>query len=169
MFFYIFILFLIVQRLAELNIARRNENISKRNGGIEYDTKGYKIIVLMHVSFFIFFIAEFVLFKRQLSGIWIILLIIFIFAQILRYWAITSLGTHWNTKIIIIPGEHLIIKGPYKYFSHPNYIAVIIEIAVIPLLFSCYFTSIIFTLLNLIVLKRRIRIEEEALNSLINL
>nr|NIS07198.1 hypothetical protein [Candidatus Dadabacteria bacterium]NIV40871.1 hypothetical protein [Candidatus Dadabacteria bacterium]NIX14337.1 hypothetical protein [Candidatus Dadabacteria bacterium] len=73
-------------------------------------------------------------------------------------------GKRWCTKILVLKDTDLITSGPYKYFKHPNYIAVIIEFAVIPLLFSCYYTAILFSLLNLIVLRRRIRLEEDALN-----
>jgi methyltransferase len=166
MFFLVFISFLILQRLVELLIARRNEKISKRKGGIEYDAGGYKYIVLMHIFFFISLIIEYTFFSSGINSFSIFLLVIFIAAQIVRYWAIVSLGVNWNTKIIVVPGTANIENGPYKYICHPNYIAVITEIAVIPLIFSCYFTSIIFTLINLILLKRRIRIEEHTLNYL---
>jgi len=83
---------------------------------------------------------------------------------LLRYWAIFTLRKRWNTKILVLPNSEPIRSGVYKYLKHPNYIAVIIEIVIIPLLFSCYYTAIVFSILNLIVLHRRIRIEEEALN-----
>jgi methyltransferase len=120
----------------------------------------------MHTFFFISLITEYSFFSAGINSFSIFLLIVFIAAQILRYWAIASLGVYWNTKIIVVPGAAKIVKGPYKFFGHPNYIAVITEIAVIPLIFSCYFTSIFFTLLNLIVLKRRVGIEEKALKQI---
>ncbi len=168
MFFLIFISFLILQRLVELFIARRNEKISKRNGGFEYDARGYKFIVMMHIFFFISLILEYIFFSSGINSYSIFLFLIFIAAQVVRYWAIVSLGVNWNTKIIVLPGTVKIEKGPYKYINHPNYLVVITEIAVIPLIFSCYFTSIIFTLINFILLKRRISIEECALNSSIH-
>jgi len=163
-FFIIFITVVIVQRISELILAKNNEKYLKSNGAIEYDKRGYKYIVLMHNLFFISVITEFVFLGRQLNEYWQVLLTIFICTQLLRYWAIFTLGKRWNTKILVLPNTQLISYGPYKYLKHPNYIAVIIELAVIPLLFSCYYTAIIFSILNLIVLQRRIRIEEEALN-----
>ncbi len=76
------------------------------------------------------------------------------------------MGDYWNTKILVTPNTHPVNQGPYKYIRHPNYLAVIVEIAVIPLIFSCYFTAVFFSVLNLIVLRRRIRIEEQALSTL---
>ena len=164
--FWIIITILPIQRLLELLIARRNENFVKSKGAKEYDVKGYKVIVLMHIAFFISLISEYIFFGKDLSHYWVLLLITFLVAQILRYWAISALGHYWNTKILVTPNTQPINQGPYKYTRHPNYLAVIVEIAVIPLLFSCYFTAVFFSLLNLIVLRRRIRIEEQALSTL---
>ncbi len=166
MFFYILIGFVIIQRLIELVIAKRNEKISLKNGGVEYDKKGYFVIVIMHIFFFISLFAEKFYFERALNKFWIIFLILFIAAQVLRYWSIISLGSMWNTRIIIIPGSKLVKYGPYKYFKHPNYMAVITELAVIPFMFSCFFTAVIFSSINLLLLKRRIEIEENALEKL---
>jgi methyltransferase len=166
MFFYILIGFVILQRLIELVIAKKNEKISLAKGGVEYDKKGYIVIVIMHILFFISLFAEKFYFERTLNKFWIIFLILFIAAQGLRYWALISLGSMWNTRIIIVPGSELVKHGPYKYFKHPNYMAVITELAVIPFMFSCFFTAIIFTSINLLLLKRRIEIEENALEKL---
>ncbi len=163
-FFIIFITVVIVQRICELILSKRNENHLISKGAVEYDKKGYKYIVLMHNLFFVSLVLEFIVLHRELSTFWEVLLIIFIFTQFLRYWAIFSFGKRWNTKILVLPNTKPIRSGLYKHLKHPNYMAVIIEIAVIPLLFSCYYTAIVFSILNLIVLQRRIRIEEEALN-----
>jgi methyltransferase len=161
--FFVFLLFIILQRAAELTLARRNERILKSQGAIEFDKDGYRVIAAMHVAFFISLIWEKIFLHRTLNTYWIIFVSLFAGAQILRYWAIISLGLHWNTKVLVIPGKKLITKGPYKYIRHPNYIAVIIEIAVIPLIFSCYITATVFSLINFFLLRRRIKIEEGAL------
>ena len=161
--FSIFLLFVILQRLIELLIAKRNEKILKAQGAIEFDKNGYRVIAAMHVVFFISLICEKVFFQRTLNTYWIVFAVLFAGAQVLRYWAIKSLGVYWNTKILVLPNHKLVNTGPYKYLRHPNYIAVIVEIAVIPLIFSCYITAVIFSLINLILLRRRIKIEEDAL------
>ena len=162
-FFWILIAVIILQRFVELFIARRNENILKAKGALEFDKNGYRVIFLMHIAFFISLVSEKLLLYRELNKFWILFLFLFLVAQFIRYWAIKSLGIHWNTKILVIPNNKLVTKGPYKYLRHPNYITVIIEIGVIPLIFSCYITAALFSLLNLLLLKRRIRIEEDAL------
>ena len=155
---------LIVQRVSEYPIARKNEMHMKANGAREFDKSGYRVIVLMHIGFFISLVLEYILLYGKLNKFWIPLLILFILAQFLRYWAIGTLGRYWNTKILVIPETMPINRGPYKYMKHPNYIAVITEIAVIPLIFSCYLTAVVFSILNILVLRRRIKIEEKALS-----
>jgi methyltransferase len=161
--FWIFLLFVISQRIAELILARRNERILKSHGAIEFDKKGYIVIVAMHVLFFVSLIAEKIFLDRTLNPRWTVFALLFVLAQALRYWAIWSLGVFWNTKVLVAPDHNLVTRGPYKYFPHPNYVAVITEIAVIPLMFSCYITAALFSLINLGLLRRRIRIEKDAL------
>lgn len=165
MFFAALYIFLIIQRVLELLWARRNERIVKAKGAVEFDRNGYKSIVFLHVLFFISLFFEKIFFHRELNQLWYIFLIIFILAQFLRYWAIYSLGFYWNTKVLVIPGSKIVNRGPYKFVNHPNYLAVIIEIAVIPVIFSCYYTSLFFTILNILILKRRTKIEETALKN----
>ncbi len=163
-FFILFLSFVMLQRLTELFIAKKNEKILRTMGAKETDRAGYNVIVVMHTLFFVSIICEKLIFNRQLHEFWILLLILFVSVQVLRYWAIMSLGIFWNTKILVIPEHTLIKTGPYKFFDHPNYIAVVVEILVIPLIFSCYIASVIFSILNLFVLKRRIIIETKALS-----
>lgn len=162
-YFLAFYIFLIFQRISELFLAKSNEAATRKQGAVEYDKEGYKYIVFLHTAFLISFLVEKIFLGRELNSFSLVLFIIFIFTQILRYWALSSLGIYWNTKILVVPDLNLVKKGPYKYIKHPNYLAVITEIAVIPLIFSCYLTSIVFTILNLIILRRRINIEEKAL------
>lgn len=162
--FLIIVSLIVIQRIFELLIAGRNERTQKKEGAVEYDRKGYRVIVAMHVCFFVSLVLEYTFLKRTLNAYWELFILVFVLAQILRYWSIASLGKYWNTKILVKPGTPLIRKGPYKYLKHPNYLAVVIEIAVIPLIFSCYLTSLIFSVTNLVLLSRRINIEERALS-----
>ncbi|HQT92605.1 MAG TPA: isoprenylcysteine carboxylmethyltransferase family protein [Candidatus Kryptobacter bacterium] len=160
---YIFLLFLSIQRIIELVIAGRHERILMKLGAVEVDPTGYRVIVAMHAAFFVSLVLESLAMKRSPSQYWILLSVIFAAAQLLRYWAISSLGVYWNTKIILAPNHPPITRGPYKYIRHPNYAAVIAEIAIIPLIFSCYITAALFTFINALLLRRRIRIETIAL------
>ena len=162
-FFWCFISFVILQRFGELLHAKKNAKKMYLNGAEEFDRTGYRFIVFMHIAFFVSVITEKILLHREMGYLWKILFLIFILAQFIRYWAVTSLGINWNTRIIAVPGSSLVSAGPYKFFRHPNYVVVVIEIALIPLIFGCYYTAFFFSLMNLIVLKRRIGIEESVL------
>jgi len=165
-FFFVLVSIVILQRISELLISKRNEKIMLSKGGVEFGQRHYKFIVVVHSLFFVSLIFEKIMLKRELSDFWVYLFIIFLLAQFLRYWAIISLGVHWNTRVIVIPGDKLIVRGPYKFMHHPNYLAVTIELAVIPLIFSCYITALAILVLYLILLKERISVENEALATL---
>ncbi|MFJ8237772.1 isoprenylcysteine carboxyl methyltransferase family protein [Ureibacillus sp. NPDC094379] len=163
MIFFIIVSFVIAQRLIEVSVAKRNEKRMLRKGAYEVGASHYPIMILLHVSFFISLIIEVLLVDRPLSPIFLLLFIIFLGTQALRIWCLSTLGEYWNTKIIILPGANVVKKGPYKYIRHPNYLVVCIEILLLPTMFQAYFTAIIFTLLNFIMLSVRIPMEEKAL------
>lgn len=163
MLFMLVIGIVIIQRLVELRVAKNNEKWMKAQGAIEAGASHYPFMILLHTAFFISLIVEVVFFDRTLSPYWVPLLVIFLLAQAARIWCLTSLGKFWNTKIIILPGANVVQKGPYKFIRHPNYVIVCTEILVLPLLFQAYFTAVLFTILNFIILSIRIPAEERAL------
>ena len=163
MLFFSFICLIVLQRSIELWIAKRNEHQMKIQGALEYGTEHYPWMLLLHTGFFTMLILEVVTLNRELSALWLLLAILFLIAQIGRIWVIYTLGSHWNTKIIVLPNSEVIVKGPYKYIRHPNYVIVATEILVISLLFNAFFTCVIFTLLNVWMMKVRIPIEERAM------
>ena len=155
--------FIIIQRILELLVARNNEKWIKSKGGYEVGANHYPYMVAIHIGFFISLIIEFMVFKQAVSPFWLLLFVIFISLQIMRVWVIASLGRFWNTKILVLPGAHVVKKGPFHFIRHPNYVVVTSEIIIIPLMFEAYFTAIVFTLLNIIILSVRIPKEEAAL------
>ncbi|MBS4194446.1 isoprenylcysteine carboxyl methyltransferase family protein [Lederbergia citri] len=163
MFFLILLLIVIAQRLIELRIAKRNEQWMLTSGAKEYGQSHYQLMVLMHIGFFLSLIVEYLIRKPALNSYWQALLFIFIIVQIGRIWVIVTLGKYWNTKIIVLSGTYVVKKGPFKYVKHPNYIIVTIELFVIPMIFNLYITAILFLILNQIILRVRIPIEEKAL------
>ena len=161
MVFILFISFIIVLRIGELILAKSNERWLLQNNAVEYGKKHYPFIVALHTLFLISVIAEY--FYRQDSSYNIVLLIFYFALLGFKAWVIFSLGKFWNTKIYRAPNFPLVDKGPYKYFRHPNYLVVIAEIAVIPLIFHLYYTAAVFSALNLIMLYVRIKEENKAL------
>jgi methyltransferase len=160
-FFAALVLIFIAERLLELRSAQRNTRRLLEHGGREFGAQHYWWIVTMHVMFFVSLIVEFQWSDRLLSQLWVVPFCILLFAQALRFWARAALGGRWTSRIIIIPGEELISTGPYRFFSHPIYVAVVLELFALPLIFNLYITCIVFTIANAIVLSR-IRIPEES-------
>jgi len=155
--FIIFISFFILQRISELVIARRNEKWLLQQGAVEYGKAHYHFIVALHTLFIFSIIAEYLL-RGQPPISWPFL-VIFLMVLSFKFWALSSLGKYWNTKIYRIPRVYPVKKGPYKFFKHPNYMEVVCEIAIIPLVFHLYYTAIIFTILNAAMLTVRITVE----------
>ncbi len=159
--FYYFLTFIIVVRIIELIIAKKNEKWLRSEGAVEYGREHYKYFIMLHTGFFISLIIEYNL--SPFSGINYIPVILFFIVQIFRLSVFISLGKYWNTRILVIPGRILVKKGLYKYFKHPNYIIVILEFILIPLSFYLFVSLLIFSVLNLVILSVRIKTENKAL------
>jgi len=148
-----------VQRLGELLLANRNTRRLLAQGAVETGARHYPFIVLLHGAW--------------LAGLWglawdrpvnLIWLAIFVVLQAARAWVIATLGRRWTTRIITLPGAPLVRTGPYRLVSHPNYVVVAAEIAVLPLAFGLTAYAVAFSVLNAAVLRVRIRAEGKALN-----
>ena len=152
--------FVTAQRLIELPIARANTARLLAAGGREVAPGHYPLIVAMHAAW----LASLWVFAlgRPIS---IPLLILFGLAEVARIWVLRTLGPRWTTRIIVVPGEKLVARGPYRFLSHPNYAVVVAEIASLPMVFGLWEIAVIFSILNLAILSIRIRAENRALES----
>lgn len=145
-------------RLGELVLARANTRALFAKGAREVEPGHYPAIVLLHTLW----LAALWLFGagQPVNLVW---LAIFLVLQVARVWVLATLGSRWTTRILIVPGETLVARGPYKYFSHPNYLVVIGEIAVLPLCLGLTWVAVLFTVLNAAILTIRIRAENAGL------
>lgn len=164
--FDLFLVLLIAQRLTELALARRNEESMRALGAVEVAHGHYRWAILLHAGFFVALAAEVYGFHRQPAKWAWVPLVLFLASQILRYWAMRTLGPYWNTKILVLPGARRIAVGPYRWLRHPNYLAVVVELAAIPLVFQAYLTAVVFSVLNGLFLAVRIPAENRALEQL---
>ena len=155
------------ERLVELVVARRNLIWSRAQGGVEVGFGHYPFMVALHTALLVGCVAEVWLLDRPfLPWLGWPMLAILVAAQALRWWCIATLGPRWNTRVIVIPGAPRIKGGPYRFFSHPNYVAVVAEGIALPLLHSAWITACVFTVLNAALLTARIRTENAALERL---
>jgi methyltransferase len=148
-----------LQRLGELVLAARNTRDLRAAGAIELDANGYPLFVLLHAAW----LASLALFVPASAPASWPLLAVFAVLQLGRVWVIASLGRHWTTRLIVLPGRPLARSGPYRFINHPNYLIVAAEIAVLPLAFGAVAIAAVFSAANLALLARRISIEERAL------
>ncbi|WP_081260291.1 MULTISPECIES: isoprenylcysteine carboxylmethyltransferase family protein [Parageobacillus] len=166
--FYLFFLFIVIERVVELTIARRNERTLKAMGAKEFGVRHYRWIVIMHILFLLSFASESLAKGADLSPRWPLLFGLFVATQGLRVWTLRSLGRFWNTKILVLPNAKVVAKGPYRWLRHPNYLVVVLEMWLIPLMFQAYGTALVFSVANAVMLAIRIDVEEKALKSLTN-
>jgi len=155
----------IVQRLSELFLARRNYRWAMHRGGREYGADHYWLFVVLHSLWLVCMALESSILQPSVPTWWPFALALVMVAQVLRYWAITTLGRCWNTRIVVFDQMATVHAGPYRYLKHPNYVAVAIEIAAIPLLVGAWYTALLFSLANgALLMLIRIPAEERAMN-----
>lgn len=157
---------LAVQRLLEVRISNHHAVALLHNGGHEYAPGQYRVMKLLHSSWFVAMVFEVVALRRTFRPrLAAVAGLLFLLGQFLRYAAIRTLGQRWTARLITLPGAPPVTDGIYRHMRHPNYLGVILEIAAVPLIYSAYWTALIFSIANLLLLQARIRAEEQALVS----
>lgn len=159
-FAYAILLLVAGQRLGELVIAKRNTAALLARGAVEIGAPHYPLIVALHTIWLVA-LAGWVTLKSPAVNL--ALLAVFACLQAARLWVLWSLGPYWTTRIITLPGAPLVRRGPYRFVRHPNYLVVVLEIAVLPLVFGAWALAAIFSLMNAAILYVRIRAENRAL------
>jgi methyltransferase len=147
-----------LQRLGELWLSNRNTRRLIAKGAREHSPGHYPLIVAVHAAWLValWWLAP----GRPVDGFW---LAMFLAVELARIWVLASLGSRWTTRIIVIPDARLVRRGPYRFVNHPNYVVVVAEIAVLPLVFGLWKVALVFTLLNAAILAIRIPAENAAL------
>lgn len=147
------------QRLGELALARRNTERLLAAGAYEEGAAHYPFLVGLHALWLVMLL----LYVPADAGLSWPLLGLFGLLQAARVWVIASLGRFWTTRIITLPRAPLVRRGPYRWVKHPNYLIVALEIPVLPAAFGAWEIALVLGLLNLFMLRWRIRVEETAL------
>jgi methyltransferase len=162
---YLVVLVVVVaERLFELRLTRRNERAVRARGAVEAGAEHYPILTVLHGAFLVCCVLEVLLLQRPfVPAIAAISGAALVGTMALRYWAVSSLGDRWNTRVLVEPGVPAVTSGPYRFLGHPNYLAVVVEIAALPMLHTAWLTAILFTVLNAWMLRLRIAVEERAL------
>ncbi len=150
-----------LQRLGELVYSSRNTRALLAKGAVEAGRAHYPLIVLLHAAWLVAIVATLPA-SPPIHWPAVALLVVL---QGLRLWVIATLGPYWTTRILTLPGAPLVRDGPYRFLRHPNYLVVVVEIALLPLAFGQVAIAVVFSILNAAMLWWRIRIEDQALQA----
>jgi methyltransferase len=154
------------ERVAELLLSRRNARIAIGRGGRESGAAHFRWMAMVHALFLPCCAAEVLLLHRPFPGLaGYAFAAAALAAQALRWWAIASLGWRWNVLVIVVPGDPPVRRGPYRFLRHPNYVAVAIEMLCVPMVHCAFLCAVLFSTLNVLLLRVRIRVEEQALGA----
>jgi methyltransferase len=152
------------ERVAELVVSQRHAAASLRRGGVESGQGHFPVMVALHTALLIgCWVEPFALHRSFIPALGWPMIALVVAANTLRWWCIATLGLRWTARVIVIPGMPLVKVGPYRWFAHPNYVAVIVEGMALPLAGSAWITACAFTALNAALLTVRVRCETQAL------
>lgn len=168
-FFFALIALTAVERLVELRYSKRHAAWAFAHGGEEFGQSHYPYMVVLHTAFLIAMPLEVWLLSRTVSPLMLAgMFALAMGCQALRWWCIFTLGPRWNSRVIIVPGLPRVTDGPYKlsWLRHPNYFVVVTEGIVLPMVHGAWLTATVFSVLNALLLRERIRVEELALEKL---
>ena len=154
---------LVAQRLGELRLSKSHTQSLLARGAREYGAGHYPVMVMFHTSWFLCWLWEAWRTGCLLNPLWRWLLMAAVVCQMVRLATMRALGERWTTRVLVVPGTSPVRSGIYRWLPHPNYLAVAVEIACVPLIFWAWRTALLFTLGNLVLLKTRVRVENEAL------
>ena len=153
-----------LERLVELVLSRRHERALRARGAVEAGAGHYPLMVGVHTALLAGAAAEVLLLDRPfLPWLGWPMLAVVAATMALRYWVIATLGERWTTRVLVLPAVPLVARGPYRFLRHPNYLAVVLEVAALPLVHTAWITAIVCSLANALVLALRIRVEDAAL------
>jgi methyltransferase len=162
--YYLLILAIGIERLAELTVSMRNARWAFAHGGKEFGRSHYLVMVAVHAALLIGCVVEvWALHRPFIPWLGWPMLALVALSQLLRWWCVGTLGHRWNTMVIVMPQAPLIRRGPYRWLRHPNYVAVAVEGVALPLVHTAWLTAVGFTLANALLLSVRIRVENAAL------
>ena len=151
-----------LERIAELVVSVRNLRWARASGGVEHGRPHYPWMVALHLGLLAGCAVE-AADRPFLPWLGWPMLAVVAGTQALRWWCVRTLGPQWNTRIVVVPGLPLVRRGPYRLLRHPNYVAVVLEVAALPLVHTAWVTALVFSLLNAVVLSVRIPAEQRAL------
>jgi methyltransferase len=153
-------------RLAEMQISRRHQRELARRGIVKRADRGFRWMVALHAGVLAGAAVEVVALHRPFHPrLGAAMALLFILATALRWWVIRVMGAHWNVEVMISGPLGVVSSGPFRWVRHPNYLAVFVEMAALPLMHSAWITALAAIAGNACILRHRLHIEEPVLES----
>jgi methyltransferase len=153
-----------LSRLIELRLSRRHQRQLVNRGAVRVAEPHFRWMVLLHGAVLFGAALEvWVLKRRFIRALGIPLGVLWLLANLLRWWVIRTMGQHWNVQVMDSTRLGVVTSGPFRWIRHPNYVAVFAELLTLPLLHSAWLTALVGGLAHVWVLRRRIVVEEHSL------
>jgi methyltransferase len=153
-----------IGRLVELRRSRSNQGILRAAGIAMAPDPGFRWMVALHTGVLVGSAIEVAVARRPFvprvaapAGV------VFVGANLLRWWVIRTLAGHWNVRVMDSLRLGVVSDGPFRWIRHPNYVAVFVELVAIPLLHSAWLTALVGGVLHVLVLRQRLAVEEPIL------
>lgn len=153
-----------IGRLAELRISRRNQRQLEKQGVHKVAEPHFRLMVILHGGILIAAAAEVLILRRPfIPALAIPMGVLFVLANLLRWWVIRTLAGHWNVEVMASSRVGVMTSGPYRWIRHPNYVAVVVELFTLPMIHTAWITALAGTAANLVILRRRLAVEDGVL------
>jgi methyltransferase len=163
-FFYGLVAAVAVCRLVELSLSRRHQRALAASGASPLPEPVFGAMVALHTAILIGAVVEVSALRRPfVEAVGVPALVLFGLANLLRFWVIATLGVHWNVRVVRSMPLGVVTTGPYRFVRHPNYLAVFVELLALPLVHGAYVTAIAGGALHVLILRRRVALEESVL------
>lgn len=163
----LFLLLLLVVaalRIVELRISKRHQQDMKAQGAAKAKDPIFPVMAMFHTLVLIGAAVEVVFLHRPfLPALAIPMIVLFILANVVRWWVIRTLGQHWNVEVMDSTRLGVITTGPFRYVRHPNYAAVFVEMIALPLIHTAWITALVGAIAHVAVLSVRLSAEERVL------
>ena len=151
-------------RLIELRLSKRHQRALAERGAPVLAEPVFRAMVALHTGILFAAVVEVLLLDRPATATVAIPALIAVgLANALRFWVIAALGIHWNVRVVPSMPLGVVTSGPYRFVRHPNYVAVFVELVALPLVHGAYLTAVAGAALHVVILQRRIQLEEATL------
>lgn len=147
----------------EAVLSAHNERVLRARGAVEPEDDVFAVMRWAYPASFVLLASEGAIAGPSPPDLLLAGLAVFGLAKALKIWAISSLGVRWTFRVLVLPEAPLVARGPYAWLRHPNYLAVIGELAGMALTVWAPMTGVVVILGFGYLLRRRIAVEDRAL------